>query len=148
MKKRSLFSKILVAIDGSVQSMAAAQKAIQMAKRDKSEVILFHVIQFLDEERYSPQVFHELLQKGRKNAEKWFSNIKRKSGEEDIRLKTKTIESIGSPASSILRFAEKEAVDLIVMGTKGRTRSTSRLIGSTALGVVMRASCTLMIVRK
>lgn len=137
-----------MAVDGSDQSVAAARKAIQMAKRDKSEVILFHVIQFSAEGHYSPEVFDELLQKGREDAEKWFSDIRRKVGDDRVRLKTKTTESIGSPASAIIRFAEKEAVDLIVMGTKGRTRATRRLIGSTALGVVMQAPCTLMIVRK
>jgi nucleotide-binding universal stress UspA family protein len=126
-----------VAVDCSDQSVAAARKAIQMAKRDKSEVILFHVIQFSAEGHYSSEVFDELLRKGRENAAKWFSDIRTKAGETGVRFRTKATESIGSPASAIIRFAEKEAVDLIVMGTKGRTRATRRLIGSTALGVVV-----------
>lgn len=147
LRKRGLFSKILVAVDGSAQSMAAARRAMQMAERDKSKVIALHVIEFSADRHYVPEVFNEILQKGRTNAEKWFSDIKMKADGKGIRLKTKVIESIGSPAPAIVRFAEKEEIDLVVIGTKGRTELTKR-IGSTALGVVMHAPCTVMIVRK
>jgi len=54
----------------------------------------------------------------------------------------------GDPAHEILRFAEQENVDLIVMGTHGR-RGLSRLVmGSVAESVLRRAKCPVLTVRQ
>lgn len=47
----------------------------------------------------------------------------------------------GDPASEIVRLAESENVDLIVMGTHGRTGLRRLLMGSVAEAVVRRAKC-------
>ncbi len=49
--------------------------------------------------------------------------------------------AIGDPASEIVRIAEEEHVDLIVMGTHGRTGLRRLLMGSIAEAVVRRAPC-------
>lgn len=48
---------------------------------------------------------------------------------------------VGDPASEIVRLAEEENVDLIVMGTHGRTGLKRLLMGSVAEAVVRRATC-------
>ena len=48
---------------------------------------------------------------------------------------------VGHPADEIVALAEKEKVDLIVMGTHGRTGLTRLLMGSVAELVVRRATC-------
>jgi nucleotide-binding universal stress UspA family protein len=53
----------------------------------------------------------------------------------------------GDPASEILRLAEEEQVDLIVMGTHGRTGLLRLLQGSVAEAVVRRASCPVITVK-
>ncbi len=50
----------------------------------------------------------------------------------------------GDPASAIARLAEEEHVDLIVMGTHGRTGLTRLLMGSVAEAVVRRAPCPVL----
>ena len=50
----------------------------------------------------------------------------------------------GDPAQAIARLAESEDVDLIVMGTHGRTGLTRMLMGSVAEAVVRRASCPVL----
>jgi nucleotide-binding universal stress UspA family protein len=50
----------------------------------------------------------------------------------------------GDPASAIARLAKEDDVDLIVMGTHGRTGLTRLLMGSVAEAVVRRASCPVL----
>lgn len=50
----------------------------------------------------------------------------------------------GDPATAIVRFADREHVDLIVMGTHGRTGLSRLLMGSVAEAVVRRASCPVL----
>lgn len=55
---------------------------------------------------------------------------------------------IASPVAEILRYAEHECVDLIVMGTHGRGFVAHALIGSVAERVVRRAACPVLTVRE
>jgi universal stress protein A len=50
----------------------------------------------------------------------------------------------GDPSTAIARLAEEEQVDLIVMGTHGRTGLTRLLMGSVAEAVVRRAPCPVL----
>lgn len=50
----------------------------------------------------------------------------------------------GEPAAAISRLAESEHVDLIVLGTHGRTGLTRLLMGSVAEAVVRRAHCPVL----
>ena len=53
----------------------------------------------------------------------------------------------GHPAETILRIAESDGADLIVMGTHGRTGISHLLMGSVAERVVRRATCAVLTVR-
>lgn len=50
----------------------------------------------------------------------------------------------GDPSSAIVRLAEEEKADLIVLGTHGRTGLLHMLIGSTAEAIVRRATCPVL----
>ncbi len=50
----------------------------------------------------------------------------------------------GDPAGAIVRFAETEAIDLIVLGTHGRTGLMRMLMGSVAESIVRRAPCPVL----
>lgn len=54
----------------------------------------------------------------------------------------------GDPASAITRLAQEEEVDLIVMGTHGRTGLMRFLMGSVAEAVVRRAPCPVLTLRQ
>ena len=54
----------------------------------------------------------------------------------------------GYPADEIARLAEEEAVDMVVMGTHGRTGLTRLLMGSVAEAVVRRAGCPVLTIRQ
>jgi nucleotide-binding universal stress UspA family protein len=54
----------------------------------------------------------------------------------------------GDPATAIVRFAEDEDIDIIVMGTHGRTGLSRLLMGSVAESVVGRAKCPVLTLRQ
>jgi nucleotide-binding universal stress UspA family protein len=54
---------------------------------------------------------------------------------------------VSSIVGEIVGFADKEKVDLIILGTRGRTGFKKLLLGSVAEGVVNHSSCPVMIVR-
>ena len=55
--------------------------------------------------------------------------------------------AVGKPAEAIVRVAHEVGVDLIVMGTHGRTGVRHLLLGSVAEAVIRRARCPVMTVR-
>jgi nucleotide-binding universal stress UspA family protein len=55
---------------------------------------------------------------------------------------------VGDPAEAIAQTAEKEACDLIVMGTHGRTGLTRLLMGSVAEAVVRKAKCPVVTIKQ
>lgn len=54
----------------------------------------------------------------------------------------------GDPVREIVAFAEREQIDLIVMGSHGRTGLPRLLMGSVAEGVARRAPCPVLIVKQ
>jgi nucleotide-binding universal stress UspA family protein len=54
----------------------------------------------------------------------------------------------GSPTAQILRFAEQESIDLIVMGSHGRTGLARLVMGSVAQAVMRGAKCPVLIVKQ
>jgi nucleotide-binding universal stress UspA family protein len=60
-------------------------------------------------------------------------------------LKTEILE--GPPAEAILNVVEVREIDLVVMGTRGRGRLTTMLLGSQSQKVLSHAKCPVMMVR-
>jgi nucleotide-binding universal stress UspA family protein len=52
-----------------------------------------------------------------------------------------------SVTGSVVQYAERENIDLIVVGTRGRSGFKRLLLGSTASGIVTHAHCPVMVVR-
>ena len=68
--------------------------------------------------------------------------------ENNIQIKSEIIgDSISKVGSAIVDYAERENVDLIVIGTRGRTGFKKMLLGSVASDVVIYAHCPVMVVK-
>jgi nucleotide-binding universal stress UspA family protein len=151
------FSKILVTVDGSNESMDAADYAIAMAKKEdnNSQLIALHVLFSQLGYAYSTNLFglvtpssiNELLKDAKHEAQQWFDKIKEKMYENDIQLKTEVVVSSTSVVAAIVDYAEHENVDLIVIGSRGRSGFKKLLLGSTASGVVTYATCPVLVVK-
>ena len=144
------FSKILVAIDGSEISMNTVDYAIQMAKKHDSQVIALHVIKIPIATAYllaPSDTLRQLNDKDKQEFMEWFGPIQMKAKENNVKLKTEIVESIMSEVGAIVTYAERENVDLIVIGSRGRSGFKKMLLGSTASGVVTYATCPVMVVK-
>jgi len=144
------FSKILVAIDGSEISMNTVDYAIQMAKKHNSQVIALHVIKIPIATAYllaPSDTLRQLNDKDKQEFMEWFGPIQMKAKENNVKLKTEIVESIMSEVGAIVTYAERENVDLIVIGSRGRSGFKKMLLGSTASGVVTYATCPVMVVK-
>ena len=91
----------------------------------------------------------EFLESIKKEAEKWFDKVKQKSDDTNkkIQLKTEVIATDRSVVAAIVEYAERENMDLIVIGTRGRSGFKKLLLGSIASGVATYAHCPVLIVK-
>jgi nucleotide-binding universal stress UspA family protein len=142
------YSKILVGVDGSKESMDAANHAIGLARKDNAELICITALQLPSFYGWSAiEAPQEWQKKDRHQREGWINNIVQTANENNIKIQDKVIESPMSADGAIVNYADKENVDLIVVGTRGRSGFSKKLLGSVALGVVIHASCPVTVVK-
>lgn len=135
--------RILVPTDFSEYSAEAMKYACALAEKFDAELHLLHVLEmhvsstpvFAGGLALSPHV-----QESREAAEKSLLHIA--SGRQAIRATV-----VGPPFLEILRYARDHQIDLIVMGTHGRSGLAHVLLGSVAERVVRKSFCPVMTVR-
>jgi nucleotide-binding universal stress UspA family protein len=158
-------SKILVAIDGSEMSMRAAAYAIDIAniKGKEEENVQLIGLTVIDLTNLSYSFFAtasgyyeaEKLEEKRKEAQQLLDKVGKLAVKENntnnnvnIQFKSEIIEDpISRVGSAIVDYAERENVDLIVIGSRGRTGFKKMLLGSVASDVVTYAHCPVMVVK-
>jgi|SRR6476659_3298341 len=142
--------RILVPIDGSKCSLNAARYAVKLAKDENAQLFCIHVIGGLPYGyvRAPPNVIDQYFKDLQEKAQSWFKEVKDMAKNENVtELKTEIFTDVKSIIESIIDYATSKEVDLIVIGTKGRTGLKRFLTGSVANGVVQHAHCSVMIVR-
>ena len=151
------FDKIMVAIDGSKESMHAANCAIGVAKRYNATLVVLTVLpQELRYDYERDQVDPEIpmtpvrgvVELSRMEIEdKWFTGIKKNALVSNVRIETEVVMEGKSVVSDIIEYSEKQGIDLIVIGTKGKTGLKRLLLGSVSQGVLAYAHCPVLLVR-
>jgi nucleotide-binding universal stress UspA family protein len=146
------FKNILVPVDGSEFSIRALEYAVYIVKRFNSKLIALHIVPssirydlFMskkDHEMNSP--FNQVLQFAYMEAQKWFEKVREKI---DVEFKTDVIIAEESIVKEIIEYSERENIDLIVIGTRGRTGFKKLFLGSVASGVLNFAHCPVLVVR-
>ena len=158
------FKKILVPYDGSKLADKAFDYSILIAKMTRdSEIILLSTI----EKILAPSALFTIKVRSDKTGEDTTlstyldelqkvmkSDMIRKLEEQKQRYKEfsiniRTVVLIGSPVNKIVKFAEEESVDLIIMGSKG-LRGIPKLLkglGSVSKNVSEKVKCTVILVR-
>lgn len=147
------FSKILVPLDSSKNANKALDKALVIAEKFDSKVILIHVMSdFLPEFSVTPEGFAipnttliEVEKSVKKNAKallkKRFEKVQKRKLDCDQVLKT------GDPASKIIDYAEKNKIDLIIMGGRGLGTFEKLLLGSVSNKITAHSHCPVLIVK-
>ena len=142
--------KILVPIDGSECSLNAARYAAKLAKDENAQVFCIHVIESVPYYGYvgSPHAIQQYYKDLEEKVQSWFDKVRDIARNEGIsELKTKTFSDVKSITGSIIDYGANNQVDLIVIGTRGRTGLKRFLMGSVANGVVQHAHCPVLLVR-
>ena len=142
-------------MDGSESSMKAADYAVMLAKQNGAQLIALNVIVSQLGYEYSagafglvtPNAIKNVLDKSKQEAQKWFDDIGKNAVANGVKLSTEVVASPTSVVPAIVDYAEKNKVDLIVVGTRGRSGFTKLLLRSVASGVVTYASCPVMVVK-
>lgn len=140
---------ILVPLDGSDFSFAAAKYAIGLARTAGSEIIFMHAViklPFMDV-RGAAMMLPAYIADARQHAETWYKSLGDLAVKAGVKFSTETILDVVSAADSIVNYAADKKADLIVMGTKGRTGLKRFILGSVASGVVAHAKCSVLVVK-
>jgi nucleotide-binding universal stress UspA family protein len=145
---KAKYSKILVAVDGSNESMNAARHAIGLARKDGAQLVVITAMRLPSLYGWSPAESPYTWQKKyAKERKKWFDEIEKLAKRNNVKIQTEIVEGTMSAQGTIVKYAEEHNVDVIVVGTRGMSGFAKQLLGSTALGVVTYAHCTVIVVK-
>ena len=141
-----LVKKILIATDGSEYTKNAVDYGIDLAKNTGAKLYTIYVI---DTAAFASipmdaawESMYELLKQEGDEATKY---VAERAEAEGLSIERLTIE--GHPAEEIIKFAEKNSINLIVMGTLGKSGLDRFLLGSVAEKVVRNSKIPVLVVR-
>ena len=142
--------KVLLPTDFSDCSQEALKYAISMSAEFGADLVVLHVInqQLLTEGLNLPRVgsFQDLETEMAKEAERQMDAFLKENPDlEEIRHQR--LIRLGRPFLEIIGYAKDNAVDLIVIGTHGRSGIEHIIFGSTAEKVVRKAPCPVLTVK-
>ncbi len=145
-------SNILVAIDGSEHSFKAAEYALGIAKSYEAQLTAVTVTYIPSSDNLSQKdvLLKSLVEDGSdkmKYAEKWFEEFIQNAKENNVHLKTELLNSTKPVNYVILEYAEEQKIDLIVVGSRGRTGFKKLLLGSVASSITTYAHCPVLVVK-
>ena len=142
-------TKILYPTDFSEASLEALKYATSLARSTQSKLVLMHVV--------NEKIFSEGLSLARVAAPEALGQELAAEAARELRriipaderqgLDTEMVILHGSPYQEVIRYAKEHKVDMIVIGTNGRSGVEHLMFGSTAEKVVRGASCPVLSVK-
>jgi len=139
-----LFSRILVAVDGSESAKKAFEKSIYLAQKCNSKLDVIHVVldsTYGGDSATTFELIDELKEKGMKLLEQCKSQAIKNN------VLVETLLELGDHAQVIIDIANKNNYDLIIMGSRGMSAFKELLLGSVSFKVMHHARCPVMVVR-
>ncbi len=142
--------KILIPVDGSDHSLAAVEKAdaLGFLNSPDTEVFLVSVIADLtvtDIQSPDPDLRAKLIQMTRDKTETIMKHAEGLFSGKNVTLHP--VIRTGNVAKEILKIAEDEQVDMIIMGNRGLGAFSGTLLGSVSSKVLSHAKCSVLIVK-
>jgi len=142
-----MFHKVLVAIDGSSQSLKSLERAVDEAKTWNAEL---HAIYVVEVGLFSSlpvdntwEVMYSLLEKEGKEI---LSSATKRAADAGVEMTIHLKQ--GHAGQEIISLAEALGVDLIVVGSLGKSDIERLLLGSVSSFVVLNSRITTMVVRQ
>jgi nucleotide-binding universal stress UspA family protein len=162
-----MFKKILAAIDGSKMSHDVFKTALDIAKADKANLLILHVLSFEEQNSLSIplptgleyfqaadsdrlKIYREQWQTYEQHSLNLLKSLADRfsAGEATPTtaegVTTEFHQIAGGPGRKICEFAQSEDVDLIVMGHRGISALNELLLGSVSNYVLHRAPCSVL----
>ncbi len=141
-----MFTKILVAVDGSDISAHAVDKAIDLAKQNNADLHLLYVIEagFVSPgpgDSVKDLVHKRFEDEGRNTLEKLTEKVKEGGVTVESHLE------VGHAGDTIVKTAEKLGCDLIIVGSLGKSKLDRLLLGSVSSHVVNYAKTNILVIR-
>ncbi|WP_096436113.1 universal stress protein [Alteribacter populi] len=140
------YSRILVAVDGSMEAKRALRKASELAKEYGSTLFITHVVDtrsFASVEPYDRSIVREV-----ENDAKRMLNEYKKQAQNNQVEDVQIITDYGSPKVKIAKnIVKQHDIDLIVTGATGLNAVERFLIGSVSEYITRHARCDVLIVR-
>lgn len=140
-----MVDRVLVAVDGSPSAGTALEHAIE--RYADAEVIVVHVLNPIEEVPVTDPAFwdRDRLERMERDGESLLEDARRLASGRGVSVATHL--EHGPTVTAILNAADRFDVDLIVIGSRGRTGLDRLLLGSVAAGVVRRARVPVTVVR-
>ena len=140
--------KILVPFDGSGYSQKAFDKALEIAEKFTSKLIVITVLQskMSDSAGISLERMQEIQDEETDAATAMLKELESQANAKNVPFSMEVIHNPSS-ADGIVTFADKNNMDLIVIGSHGRTGFRKLVLGSVANGVVAQAKCPVLITK-
>jgi nucleotide-binding universal stress UspA family protein len=144
-----MYTKILVPLDSSELSECSLEHVKEVAAPGTSEVVLLRVLEPItanDAAAWSQAGYTipDVQAQNRVNAEKYLSQAAKKLSDHGISTKVEVID--GRAAESILDYAEKQKIELIVISTHGRSGISRWTFGSVADRVVRHSPIPVLVI--
>ncbi|WP_121820141.1 universal stress protein [Halostella salina] len=142
-------TNVLVPMDYSDLSKKALRRALSL--HPDAAITVLHVIDWHTSDLGpggwgdSPNTFEDWLAEAREHAADLFDEAEAIAAEYDTTVATDT--AVGDDARQIVQYAEDHDVDLVVIGSHGRSIPARVLLGSVSETVVRRAPVPVMVVR-
>lgn len=145
-----------MAIDGSEPSFDAADYAISLAELYNSRLTALYVASARVKNDFDsdmpinelPDQIKKIMNDAKIESEPWFDKIRRAIDNESlINFRTKIVLSSAKVSEVIVNYSENAKVDLIVIGTRGRSGFKRLLLGSVASDTVTYAHCPVLVVK-
>ncbi len=131
-----MFKRILLPTDGSEEAEAAVDQALDIARTYDAEVHALFVVDLMLAR--SDELGNELVQQLQEQGEEAVDWIRQRADEEMVDCKAIVRQEV-SPYQAILDYVEEAGIDLVVMGTQGRSGLERFFLGSTTELVVRRS---------
>jgi nucleotide-binding universal stress UspA family protein len=139
-----LFTRILVATDGSDRNRAAVSEAVRIGRACRAPV---HAVYVADSRAFESAnaggVAGDAWALMQSEASAALAHVK--SLGTGVQVETVILD--GKPAAEIVRYAKEQDIDLIVIGTQGKQGIERFLLGSVAESVIRSAHCRVLVVK-
>ncbi len=142
-----MFSHILCPIDGSETAFRVTEFAVKFAQREQAKITILYVVNERNLQRvssFSDTKYEELIDRYKDQGKMFFQAVMKQVPASFAKSEIKEVIVVGEPADEIIKYAENNGVNLIIMPTKDEDHSVKYNIGHVTDRVIQSASMPVM----